>query len=207
MKQPSFQAIALMLLSLLWGACAHTEHFVEIGGLVPAKWSEEFAKLVWDWPAPSTVTRHDLPEGVSVLAPQTITEQWKRPRGMQHPHDVSYAWDGPDSARKLEVVVRHELPVPIDASDSQKLEVALHELIPPDPPLHGIRPLQLGSFPGFAHESLWEGMLVQRRVYVIGQSSVLLYAAAQEGDPFPYSDVFFRSLILKPPLVPEPIAE
>lgn len=37
-------------------------------------------------------------------------------------------------------------------------------------------------------------MVVQRRVYVVGRSGIVLYAAAAEGDPFPEAETFFQSL-------------
>jgi hypothetical protein len=121
---------------------------------------------------------------------------------MKHSYDVDYAWDHSSSERKLWIRVRHELPVAGDASEARKLEVAFEEMVPPDPALHGVRPLRLGPYSGLAHESLWEGMLVQRRVYVVGRSAVLLAAASKKDDPFPEAGLFFCSLAFGSPLAP-----
>lgn len=189
----------LLMKCMLFVACASADR----GGYVVIQHPSQptrarlLAGPAWGWPAFQTLRCLEVAPGMTVLVPPESAQIWERPPEMEHPYDRRFSWSGPEGRRTLEVDYRQRLPISSSASATEKREVLLRELVGEDPPLAGVRPIELGSFPGIAHESRWEGMIVWRRAYAVGNEGLILYAASAEGDPFPEAMSFFESLAVK----------
>jgi len=191
--------LLFLVKSILFMACASTNRGEHLA--LSQSSNPDLERLVSGpargWPSLRTLLCLEVSPGMTVLVPSESMEIWERPPEMEHPYDRRFSWTGPEGRRNLQVNYRQSLPITSSASDTEKRAVLLRELVGEDPPINGVRPIDLGPFPGIAHESRWEGMIVRRHAYAVGNEGLVLYASSAEGDPFPEATLFFGSLALK----------